>query len=1089
MLQFYPVVTQVLADATRAAADGTTKGLFDRPWTLVMVLLVLLVGLGLVVARRFVLRGLAFAVTRRPWFMLIIGAVVTVGALTTVPFLKVSTSRTNLLDKDNPYQRQLVAFLNEFGSQNHLIAVVEGGTSDRRHAAADELAKRLMAAPNLARSVYYKIDLNRFKREGLLYLPLAQLKRLRSFLANPNDPQSKEHIRGFLGVRSLKDMLIAINKTFSDAMAHPDAAMKEKGSLQAGLKIVQALLDEMVRWVQDPKRTKIQVFESMYFKKFDLSKSNLDKAGYLADRKHKRVFLFIRPESDSDETSALTPMVHDARRIAAKVARKYKGVTIGFTGYPALQVDEMDTLKKDMFFTTILALIGTLLLFALVFRSARQTALAVAALLTGILWSLGACVLIYGHLNLITSLFFAILIGLGIDFSIHILSRFNEERAKEGTRKDAVRRTLMGVGPGLLTGAMTTAAAFYATAISKFTAFSELGVIAGTGLMLVMLASVTILPALLVVTRPPKHRKKDAKGARKAVNDKAEMSAAVAARLVTRWPLAVIVAAALVTLPTILRPAHIPFDYNLTTMLPAGTQSRQYYMEMVSESNFSAEFINLIADSLSDARELTKRLKGLGTVKRVESIATVVPPKQKEKLAILQTMRPIFQGIDTRYRQEGPVDVTAVQQQLEALYDNLDDALEQAQRVKRPEVPYLKKLIASVQRVKKALKKADPPLAQQRLTALQSAAFTRLSDGLRQLKTMLAAHEVTADSLPEGVKNQFVGKDKKRRRYALYVYPKKSIWNRAFLGEFVKETRSVDPHATGFPVNYYEHVRMIKSGFVQAAFLAGLAIVVMLLLDFSRERYVIFGIVPMAILAVWSYSMTGWIGGLFFLLGGAIGMALFDWKAVMYTALAIIPLAMGAAWMVAMMGVLKIPYNLANIVALPLIIGIGVVYGIHIIHRFREEHGGNVYNVVRHTGGAVTLAALTTMVGFGSLITASHQAAKIMGETMVIGVTTCLITSVIVLPALLRYVPWVGKAEVEDAEEDALEEAEERGELDPDHPGRDDGRNDDDRVEAAEDDGRNDDDAPDADERSDAHGHEDAESEQGSSERNGSKEK
>ncbi len=1002
---------------SQIADKGVTQSLFDRPWTLVLILVVLLAGLAVLVARRIVLRGIVHLVQKRPWHVLSFAVVLLVLSLATVPFLKVSTSRTNLLDKDNPYQRQLVAFLREFGSPNHLIGVVEGGRAEERRQAADELARAVEQTPGLARFVFYKVDLAQMRRQGLLYLPVSELRRLRHLLANPDDPEAVKRIRGFLQIRSLDGLLQSINKAFDEAMANPDAAMKEKGGLQEGLKMLDGVLDEIAAWVKDPNRKEIRVMKNIYYKKFDLSKSNLDDKGYLADRHRKRLFLFIRPATDSDETRDLIPVVEKARALAGRVVRHHKGVRIGFTGYPALQVDEMETLKHDMFFTTVLALIGTIILFALMFRSGRQTALAVAALSTGLIWSLGFTVVAYGHLNLVTSLFFAILIGLGIDFSIHVLSRFNEELAKGGDRIAAVGRALEGVGPGLLTGALTTAAAFYATAITKFTAFSELGVIAGSGLLLELLASITVLPALLVVTRPPKRAR--ARAAAKAAQDSPAHSGAravAAARFVVRWPAAIIVTAALITVPTLVRRPHIPFDYNITGMLPHNTQSREYYVKMVNESNFSAEFINVVADSLSDARELTRRLSRLPTVARVESIAQAVPDKQVEKLRILQTMRPIFQGIETRYSAPPAVTVQEIDRQLEDLYDKLDDAHEKAARVHRPEARDLKKLMDRVQRTRDALKKVSPQLADQRLNAMQVAMMKRLSKGLTELKAMLNAKAITPESLPEGIKDRFLSKDKnaKTRRYALYVYPKKSIWNRAFLGEFVKEARSIDPKATGFPVSYYEHVRMIQSGYVQASFLAGLAIVIMLLLDFSRARFALFGIVPIAVLSVWSYAMVGWLGGLGFLILGMIGMAIFDWRAVVYTLLAVIPLAMGAAWMVSMMGLFKIPYTLANIVALPLIIGIGVVYAVHILHRFREEHGGDVYMVVRHTGGAVLLAALTTMVGFGSLITASHGGAKTMGETMVIGVTTCLITAVVVLPALLRYVPWLCKVAQDD---------------------------------------------------------------------------
>ncbi|MFH2010587.1 MAG: MMPL family transporter, partial [bacterium] len=218
---------------------------------------------------------------------------------------------------------------------------------------------------------------------------------------------------------------------------------------------------------------------------------------------------------------------------------------------------------------------------------------------------------------------------------------------------------------------------------------------------------------------------------------------------------------------------------------------------------------------------------------------------------------------------------------------------------------------------------------------------------------------------------------------------------------------------TGFPVTFYAHTRMIKEGLVGAAFLAALAIMLLLLLDFTEEKYAVLALVPLAILAVWSYQMSGWTAPPGFILVMVGGMSMFDMKAVGYMLLALIPLAMGAAWMLGMMSLFGIDYNLANVVAIPLLMGIGVVYCVHIIHRFRQEGEDNVYDVVRHTGGAVFLAAMTTMIGFGALTAGSHGGMKSMGKTMLIGIFTCMVTALVVLPAMLRLLPGVRKAEAE----------------------------------------------------------------------------
>ncbi len=976
---------------------STMTNVFSRPGALMGILLVFILGMTLIVMRKKVLSAVSSAVIARPWYFIAGGVLLTICSVITIPFMHISTSRSELLDKDNPFQRQQDAFLEEFGTPNHLIAVVEGGDEESRRKAADELARILEKEEKHFRFVQYRIDIDSIKKQGLLYLPLKELERLRSLMVNPEDPESKKRVQKFLQIRGLEELFKTIDSVFVEAMEDPDALPETEGvqDFATGLNIIEQMFDEMADWVKDGDRDKITVMENLFLKEFDLSQANLDDKGYLADRDKNRLFLFIRPNTDSDETRELVPIVRKARKAAEGISQKF-GVNIGFTGTPAMIVDEMDTISRDLLFMTVLALVGTVLLFLAVFRSGRLMALALVTLCTGLLWSLGFTIIAYSTINLLTSLFFAILIGLGIDFSIHIIARFNEERGLGNEPLDAVRKAIMGVGPGLLTGALTTASAFYATAITEFTAFSELGIIAGTGLLLVLVASLTILPSLLVLAPGPVPSLLRAGTGKK----RSKLT-----QLVVRWPAAVLLTAILVTAPVIVRPKPIPFDYNITQMLPARTESREYYTKMVSESDFASEFVNIVAGGLVDTRELTERLKKLETVGRVESIAEMIPEQQDEKLAVLKTLKPIFEGADTRYDDLPAVDFDRLDMALESIHDNLDDALEKAVRVKRPEAPHLKKLMEILDRTRRELKSVDKEAASARLTAFQNELFSEISKGISTLKEMLDPEPVTVESLPESVKDRFVSR-RGEDRFAVYVYPKRSIWDRAFLGEFVKDARQIAPEATGFPVNYYEHVRMIQSGFIEAAFLAGLAILMMLLVDFSRKRYVVLGIVPLGLLAFWSYTVFGLWGGVVLVGLGLGGMLLLDAKSVVYCFLAFVPLSMGAAWMLGMMGVLKINYNLANIVSLPLLLGIGIVYSVHIIHRHREEHYADIYKVVRTTGGAVTLAALTTMVGFGALITAAHGGARSVGLTMVIGVATCMVSAVVVLPALLKVFPW-----------------------------------------------------------------------------------
>jgi len=336
-----------------------------------------------------------------------VAAALTLTSLAALPFLTISTSRTNLMDEDNPYQKQLNSFLREFGNPNHLIAVVEGGTLDQRRKVSDKLAKALRAEPKLYKHVMHHVDIDKIKERALLYVPLKELENLKDSLKRQG-LMSPKMVQRFISITDLDTMLKAVQDLVKETVANPDPIVLKSGAQGKGIEIFEQLFKEIESWLVDPDRKRITGLEDRYMKRFDLSKANLDPQGYMADRQYKRLYLFIRPVTDSDETKALIPLVERARALAKQIVRSHKGVRVQFTGYPALVVDEMKIIQRDMFTTTILALVGIALIFMLVFRVVRQAVLANSALLVGLLWTVAFTVVLYGGFNLITSLFAAI---------------------------------------------------------------------------------------------------------------------------------------------------------------------------------------------------------------------------------------------------------------------------------------------------------------------------------------------------------------------------------------------------------------------------------------------------------------------------------------------------------------------------------------------------------------------------------------------------------------------------------------------------------------------------------------------------------
>jgi predicted RND superfamily exporter protein len=190
----------------------------------------------------------------------------------------------------------------------------------------------------------------------------------------------------------------------------------------------------------------------------------------------------------------------------------------------------------------------------------------------------------------------------------------------------------------------------------------------------------------------------------------------------------------------------------------------------------------------------------------------------------------------------------------------------------------------------------------------------------------------------------------------LQIYPKYNIWNREPLEEFISQIRQVDPDVTGSPVIGYESIDTMKKGYIEGGLYALLAIVV---------------------------------------------VAFFSLRSIKDTLLAMIPLGLGMVWTAGLMWLFHLKFNLANLIVVPLIIGIGIENGIHLVHRYREEGEGGATLLTGSTGQAVTLFSLTTMIGFGSLMLATHRGVFSMGLLLVIAVGSVLVASLLVLPSLL----------------------------------------------------------------------------------------
>ena len=672
------------------------------------------------------------------------------------------------------------------------------------------------------------------------------------------------------------------------------------------------------------------------------SSGGVDTHGYLTADGGRTGILFVRPTYTRDEISVVQPFVNTVRRVCEEELRRHQGVSYGLTGIPATAVEELLTIQKDTMLTTSVALVGVVLLFLIYFPALRLLLISLVPIGFGVIWTAAVIKVVFGFLNLMSSIFLIILIGMGIDFSVHLIARFLELR-RSGLNSDlAASGAVERAGRGILTGGVTSAGAFLAVGWCGFKGIEELGIAAAIGLILTLGAALSVGPAVLALFGP---------SIQKTRQGFPGLSSLI--RTGTRHPAKVLVGAVIVSLFLGVLAFRTPFDFSLLNLLPEDAESARLMKEMVDKRELSADAIVSVAESLEEARQREDAFRELSSVHRAVSAATFLPPDQEARLQKIRFIHETLEG--TRARVEAlrgpPPSLSEAVARLETGVERLSELMFSAGLSQG--VDHLETGLEALEDLQEQLKTPEGQARAEKGLGRLNAQLDPLRTLPQRLASVVAAGPLRPEELPTNLRTRFVSQT---GRFAVYATPKQSIWEREALGEFLEETREVDPDLTGFPATFYENSGLIQTAFAKAAVYASLAVFFLLFLDFRR------------------------LGCVF---------------------LAALPVACGGIWMLGGMYTVGLPYNLANIVGLPLIIGVGIDNGVHLLHRYLQER--NVTTAAVRTGGAVVLSSLTTMVGFGSLALASHRGYSSLGRILFLGVGACLMSAIVVLPAALAW--------------------------------------------------------------------------------------
>lgn len=857
--------------------------------------------------------------------------------LFTIASLQFSTSRNDLVGGDKAYHKIFLEFLEEFNSEDDIVAMVESGNLEKNRQFAERLAARLKLEPELFTDVFYKGDLTLMGPKALLFVPHKDLYSLHENLS-----KFSPFISEFSHTTNLVGLYRMVNKQFRRA-ATATSTDEEKGSslvgaLPALIRITDQARDSLSRPGIPPSPGVAALFDGG---------QRAEQSQYLSFDDGRIYIVTAKAANAKVENRAVKRL----RELVNAIKEEVPGVNAGITGQPVLNFDEMQAAQRDTSAAAGVALAIVAMIFIYAYQETGRPLKATICLLIGIGYTMGFTTLAIGHLNILTITFVPILIGLAIDFGVHLITRYEEELRIGQAPLQAMRSAMVHTGTGIFTSGFTTAGAFFAMAFTDFKGIQEMGIISGGGLLVCLIPMMTLLPVLLFRGRQNRIDQQLNYGSRRRE---------AIERIWLNRPRQILVLGAVFTLLAFTQFPKVHFDYNLLNLQTRGLEAVELEEKFIAKANKSVIYGAVVADSLEETLELEKKLMLLPSVGGVDSMATYLNPvNQVGKLEIAKAIQASLQGIAFEPIDTAPVDLKDLSQAFYSLQGWLGTAATELE--KRREYSLASNLLKfreSTRQLQRAMLLDNQELNAQKLGAFQRALYQDVRDTFLALQNQDTSKPLEIADLPPTLKSRFIGKSGK---YLIQVYPRENVWERAHQEAFVKDLRTIDPKVTGTPVQLYEYTSLLKDSFVEAAWYALLAIAILVFLHFRRISCVLLSLVPVFV---------------------------------------------GSVWMVGAMGLLGIDFNPANIMTVPLVIGIGVTSGIHILNRFAEENDPRI--LAKSTGKAVLVSALTTIAGFGSLMLAKHQGIASLGAVMSIGVTTCMIAALTFFTALLKYLTQAG---------------------------------------------------------------------------------
>jgi len=815
---------------------------------------------------------------------------------------EINTDINTLISPDLDWRKRDNQFDQAFDRDRTILAVVDAPTPELTSAASTALAQKLSGDTKHFESVQPLGSGEFFEKNGLLFLPAAEVGQLTSQFSS-----AAPLIEIMAGDPSLRGLTGAL----------------ETGL--AGVRRGQVKLDSTERPFSLIAQTVEHVLNTGSGT-FSWRELVSDKPLTDADR---RAFIEFKPILDFN---ALEPGkdATDAIRQAAidlNFAGEY-GARVRLTGPVPIANEEFATVADGAVVNGIGTVLVVLFILWMALHSAKIISAVFLNLFIGLSITTAVGLMMVGSLNLLSIAFAVLFVGLGVDFGIQFSVRYRSERFKSNDLQTALEKAAEYSAIPLSLAAMATAAGFLSFLPTDYKGVSELGKIAGVGMLVAFFSSITVLPALLSLLNPP--------------GEKEPVGYAFLAPLdhfLEKHRVVIIVGTLLVAIAGLPLLYFLRFDFNPINLRSPKVESIATFLDLRKDPNTGANAINVMTNSEADAKKIEARLAQVPEVLRVMSLDSFVPEDQPEKLKLIaQGAKVLNPALNPESIDAPPSDAENV----EALKGTAENLRKVAGDAKGPGAVASRRLADDLSKLAASNEATRDKI--------QAIFVTPLKVVLDQLKNSLQAQPVSLKTLPADLVNSWKTKDGLMR---VEAQPRGDPNDNDTLRTFAGAVLAAEPNAIGGPVSILKSGETVVRAFIHAGLTALIVISFLLWLTLRRVTDVLLTLVPL-------------------LVAGAVTMEICV--------------------------LIELPLNFANIVALPLLLGVGVAFKIYYVTAWRAGRTNLLQSSLTR---AIFFSALTTATAFGSLWLSSHPGTASMGKLLALSLVTTLAAVLLFQPALM----------------------------------------------------------------------------------------